>query len=405
MWLLSLAWKNLWRNKSRTLITMASIFFAVVLSTLMSSLKMGIFDNLVDNMVGYYTGYIQIHQKGYWDEQLIDNTLQIDHNLEKKIISIPQVKGFTTRLESFVLASSGNLTKGCLVQGINPQRENELTNLKGKIIQGTYFNQQNNGVILTDGLLRRLKMKLGDTLLLLGQGYHGTTAAGKYPIIGIVHFGSPEINNSMLYMPIQTAQELFGAYNLASSYILQIENRRNIDKIKAEVLKVINANLEVMTWEEMMPEIQKHIEIDSGNMRYVQFFLYLLISFGIFGTLLIMMAERKYEFGMLLAIGMSKSKISLLLALESVLNVFVACILGLLASIPIVYYFNKYPIKISGSTANAYEQFGFEPIFPTSMDPRNFLEQALIVLLIGLILSLLPIFQIAKMNPIDSMKR
>ena len=206
-------------------------------------------------------------------------------------------------------------------------------------------------------------------------------------------------------MPIQTAQALFGAYNLASSYILQIENRRNIDKIKAEVLKVINANLEVMTWEEMMPEIQKHIEIDSGNMRYVQFFLYLLISFGIFGTLLIMMAERKYEFGMLLAIGMSKSKISLLLALESVLNVFVACILGLLASIPIVYYFNKYPIKISGSTANAYEQFGFEPIFPTSMDPRNFLEQALIVLLIGLILSLYPIFQIAKMNPIDSMKR
>jgi ABC-type lipoprotein release transport system permease subunit len=405
MWIISLAWKNLWRNKSRTFITMASIFFAVVLSTLMGSLKTGVFDNLVDNMVGYYSGYIQIHQKGYWEEQLLDNSQSQNPDLEKQIPKIPQVKGFTTRLESYALVSSGNLTKGCLVQGIDPIRENLITNLKDKIVAGSYFTSSSQGAILTEGLLKRMKMKVGDTLMLLGQGYHGATAAGKYPIVGVVHFGSPEINNSVLYLPLSSAQELFGANGLVTSYILQLENRRNINEIKAEVLKHAGPELEVMTWEEMMPEIQKHIEIDSSNMVYVQIFLYVLISFGIFGTLLIMMAERKYEFGMLLAIGMKKSKISLLLILESVLNVFVACILGILASIPLVYYFHEHPIRITGSSAKAYEQFGFEPIFPTAVDSRIFMMQALIVLCIGLILSLYPVYQIGKTNPIDSMKR
>jgi ABC-type antimicrobial peptide transport system permease subunit len=171
------------------------------------------------------------------------------------------------------------------------------------------------------------------------------------------------------------------------------------------VIQAISSDLEVMTWEEMMPDIQKHIEIDSANMMYVQLFLYVLISFGIFGTLLIMMAERKYEFGMLMAIGMKKSNISMLLAMESILNVLVSCLFGLLVSIPIVYYFHIHPIRISGSAASAYEQFGFEPIFPTSTDPQNFMIQALIVLVIGFLLSLYPIFKIYKMNPVDSMKR
>ncbi len=399
-----MAWKNLWRNKSRTLISMASIFFAVLLSTLMSSLKTGIFDNLVDNMVGYYSGYIQIHQKGYWDEQLLDNSQEQNPELEKRLNSINKVKGFTTRLESFALASSGNLTKGCLVQGIDPVRENRVTNLSDKIVQGCYFSSNNRGVILTEGLLMRLKMKLGDTLMLLGQGYHGATAAGKYRIIGIAHFGSPEINNSLLYLPLSSAQELFSAYGLVTSYILKLENRQDINKIKSLVLRITGPNLEVMTWEEMMPEIKKHIELDSANMLYVQIFLYILISFGIFGTLLIMMAERKYEFGMLLAIGMKKIKIYLLLLLESIMNVIVACLMGLIASIPVVFYFHVHPIRITGSAAKAYEQFGFEPIFPTSTDSSHFFVQAFIVMLIGLLLSLYPIYQISKMNPVDSMK-
>ncbi|HEX6846436.1 MAG TPA: ABC transporter permease, partial [Chitinophagaceae bacterium] len=120
MWLIKMAWKNLWRNKSRTLITIAAIFFAVILSVTASSLKSGIFDNLVKNVVSFYSGYIQVHKKGYQDEQLLDNSFPASAELETKILSQKNISAITPRLESFALASSENTTKGCMITGISP---------------------------------------------------------------------------------------------------------------------------------------------------------------------------------------------------------------------------------------------------------------------------------------------
>ena len=131
----------------------------------------------------------------------------------------------------------------------------------------------------------------------------------------------------------------------------------------------------------------------------------MLICFGIFGTLLMMMAERKFEMGMLVAIGMKKIKLMLLLLIESVMTVLAGCLLGIVASIPLVYYFSKYPLKIGGDTAETYRRFGFEPIFPTSTDAENFIRQGIVVLIIGLILSLYPMYKAMRLYPVTAMKK
>ncbi len=110
MWLLKMAWKNMWRNRSRTFITMAAIFFAVILSILASSLQEGIFDNLVKNVVSFYTGYVQVHKQGYWDEQILDNSFESSADIERKILAGNNVTAITPRLESFALASSADIT-------------------------------------------------------------------------------------------------------------------------------------------------------------------------------------------------------------------------------------------------------------------------------------------------------
>lgn len=160
-----------------------------------------------------------------------------------------------------------------------------------------------------------------------------------------------------------------------------------------------------MTWEEMIPDIKQHIQSDSNNMKYVLGVLYMLICFGVFSTLLMMMVERKYEMGMLVAIGMRKEKMMLLLLIESLLTVLAGCVLGLLSSIPVVYMLNKYPIRMSGDAARAYERFGFEAIFPTSTDASIFISQGLIVLIIGSVLSLYPLYKVMRLNPVTAMKR
>jgi ABC-type antimicrobial peptide transport system permease subunit len=130
-----------------------------------------------------------------------------------------------------------------------------------------------------------------------------------------------------------------------------------------------------------------------------------LVGFGIFSTLLIMMAERKIENGMLLALGMSKFRLQVLLLSESMLTVMMGAMVGLLFSLPIVLYLKFNPIRISGNTADAYKRFGFEPLFPTSSDPAIFLKQGLTVFVLGLILGAYPIWVIFKMNALKAMKK
>lgn len=405
MWLLQLAWKNLWRNKSRTAITIAAIFFAVLLSVLTSSLKTGIFDNLINNVVSFYSGYIQVHKKGYWEDQLLDNSFTHSNSNSNTISANSNITKIAPRLESFALASTGEITKGCLVVGVIPDAENAITKLAEKLVKGAYLQANDKGILISEGLLKRTKLALHDTLVLIGQGYHGTTAAGKYPINGVVKFGSPDLNDKLIYMPLALAQDMYGAKDMITSYALALNDVNDLTLTANTLKSQLGDEYEVMTWGEMMPDIKQHIGNDTQNMLVVQAVLYLLISFGIFGTLLMMMAERRFELGMLIAIGMKKSKLAALLLFESVLTVLLGCILGIAASIPVVFYFNKWPIQISGNMATAYERFGFEAIFPTSVDPANFISQGITVLVIGLALSFYPIYVVWKLNPVEAMRK
>lgn len=405
MLMFKMAWKNMWRNRHRTAITMAAILFAVVLSVLTSSLKTGIFDNLIRNMVGYYSGYIQIHKKGYWEEQVLDNIFSASTKTEKIALSDLGISAITPRLESFALVSSGLNTKGCLVAGISPLTENRITGLRSRVISGNYLNPDDHSVMIAEGLQKRLGVQLNDTIVLLGQGYHGATAAGKYRIGAIMKFGSPELNDKALFMELSNAQELYAAEGMISSYVLSIRNPDKLNHSAQLIQRELGDAYEVMTWEQMMPDIRQHIRSDTANMQIVQGILYLLICFGIFSTLLMMMAERKFELGMLVAIGMNKWKLATMLMAESVLTVLGGCIMGILISIPAVYYLNRFPIRITGDAARAYEKFGFEPIFPASVNSEHFIGQGLNVLFIGLMLSLYTVYRVWKLDPVTAMRK
>lgn len=405
MWLLALAWKNMWRNRSRTLISMAAVFFAVVLSVFAESLKKGVFDNLVKNVVGFYVGYMQVHRSGYWDEQILDNAFADEPALAARIVQQGNLAAVAPRLESFALASSEATTKGCLVVGIDPAQESRVTGLEQKVAAGSYLQANDRAVLLGEGLAKRLQLGINDTLVLIGQGYHGATAAGKYLIKGLLRFGAPNLNEQALFMPLAAAQDLYAAEGLITSYILLPQNTTDLQPLAVQLRQLLGKDYEVMSWGEMLPDIRQHIETDSNNMKYVQGVLYMLVTFGIFGTLLMMMMERRFEMGMLVAIGMSKARLMALVVAETVLTVLAGCALGLLASILPVYYFNLYPLRFGGETAEAYQRFGFEPIFPTATHPYIFLGQGLTVLIIGLVLAAYPAWKALQLDPVTAMKR
>lgn len=404
MWILSFAWKNLWRNRSRTLITIAAVAFATLISMIAASLKEGIFNNLIKNIVSSYTGHIQVHQKGYQDEQILENGFIPQDSIKSKIHLLYQVQLITTRLQSFALISSGETTKGCIIMGIEEAEHEQFTAVGKKLSIGR-LTKNNNEILVAEGLAKKLGKNIQDTVVIIGQGYRGSSAGGKFKISGIIKLASPQLNDRLAVMDLSSAQYLFAADNIATSWCILLKDNSSVDNAHMQIKNIAGSTYETMSWGELMPDIKQHIDTDSQNMQFVQLILYILVSFGIFSTLLIMMAERRRENGMLMALGMSKKRLQLVLASESILTVMIGSLIGLLLSAPFVFYFNLHPLTISGKVAEAYQRFGFEPIFPTSTDGLIFIKQSFIVFVIGIILSLYPIAVIYTTNPLQAMKK
>jgi len=404
--LFKMAWRNLWRNKRRTLITTASIFLAVLLATFMRSLQEGSYSEMIKNVVSFYTGYVQIHKAGYWEEQKLDNSFENTAAIQTLLGADEDIKGAIPRLESALLISSGQKTHIAQIVGTDPKAEQELTGLADKVVAGRYLTDQDKGLLVAQGITEKLKVGVGDSLILLGQGYHGVTATEILPIIGIVKYNSPDLNKRILFLPLQEAQKMFAAPELLTSYALDVKNPKHSDQVSNALKSELDdQTYEVMDWKEMSPELVQMISSDRSGGILIMGVLYAIIGFGIFGTALMMVNERKFEFGVLIAIGMKKGKLARIMIYEMIILGILGILAGILVSIPLVSYFQHFPIEFTGEMAKAYESFNIAPIIPTILDGGIILSQALVVLIMTLLISIYPTIKILGLNPIQSMRK
>lgn len=403
---IKLAWRNIWRNKKRTLITLASIFLAVLLAISMRSMQKGTYANMIGNAVRFSTGYIQVHAKGYWDKPSINNSFEENDLLDSLLANNSNISLAVPRLESFVLASSGDHTKGIRVVGIDPGKENEMNSISGKITKGKYVTDEGNGILIGDGIADYLELNVGDTIILLGQGYQGLTAAGKYPVAGIFHFPDDRMNNLLAYLSMNTAQDLFSAYGRYTSVSIMLKNPNRLDETRHGLQAALGSeDWEVMKWQTMNKTLTQEIAGDNAGGIIMLFILYVVIAFGVFGTILMMTMERRKEFAVMVAIGMKRFQIIILLLYETVFLGLLGILSGLVLALPVLIYFNVHPVRITGDAAKTFEQFGIEPIMPASLNPDIFISQGVIVLLISFVASLYPLVYVSRFKILDSLKQ
>jgi ABC-type lipoprotein release transport system permease subunit len=401
---LILAWRNIWRNKRRTIIAASSIFFAILLAIFTRALQFGIYDHMIDSAVRMYTGYLQIHGKGYWEERTLEKSIEADDKLINQIEKIPFVEIAVPRLENYMLVSSREITKVASVIGIDPERENKMTGLKNKLIAGRYLNDNDQGILIAEGLARLIKVNIGDSVILYGQGIFGITTATVCPVIGVIKFALPDLNNSFIYMPIKFGQSLFSMDTKITTISVMLSNPKKIDEVYNELKKISNEEFEVMRWEEMMPELVQGIQLDNVSGLIMLLILYIVIAFGIFGTVMMMTAERTKEFGILISIGVKKSKLILITTIETIFIALLGGISGVLISIPLVIYFHNNPIRYSGELEEISLKFGVEPVLPLSTDLSIFLSQTFLVIIIALVSSLYPLNYIRKIKPVEAIR-
>jgi ABC-type lipoprotein release transport system permease subunit len=403
--ILLMAWRNIWRNKRRSIITISSIFCAVFFAVFARSFQIGVYNKMIENMVGMYTGYLQIHQDGFWEEQSINNSFVLDAELLDLITRSENIGNFNERLESFALTASGNLTKGAIVMGVDLNKEDQLMKLNSKITAGEFPTDSSDAILLSEGLAQYYNLTVGDSLILLGQGYHGASANGIFPIQGIVKLPVPNLNDRMIFMPILAAQKLYDATDRLTSLVLQIDKPSDLSKTKNSLLKKMNLEkYELLDWKSLLPELVQTIQADSAGGIIILGILYMIITLGILGTLLMMTAERMYEFGILVSIGMRKRKLILTLLIESIMMGLLGIILGVIGVSPVRYYFFLNPIRLQAKAAESVEAFGFEPVIPASLDMDIVLNHSCLVLLIVLLCSIYPSITILRLQPVKAMK-
>lgn len=465
-----MAWRNLWRNRRRTMITSASVLFAVFFALLFRSLQLGSYDHMYRNAIESYTGYIQVQHKDFWDEKIVDNTFPYDKQLEKQVLLDENVVATIPRFESFALASSGPQTKGVLVMGVDPVKEIHLSRISDKMVSyqltpeavelishdpgipdkvkelaflfenSAYTNTsrlqldlgiddkdagnimpaierhtrfENGAIQLGEPgawvgyrLSQYLQLGIGDTIVLISQGYHATTAAGKYEIKGIVRLPLPDIDNKIVYLPLDVCQELFNAENNLTSLALAV-NENNDRAIKETVNRISSLATDdhrVMEWREMNEVMVSQMDADDKSGMIMIGILYLVIAFGVFGTVLMLTAERKREFGVLVAIGMQKRKLASIMTFEMMLIGILGILAGAAIASIIILYGVDHPLVFKGEMAKMFEDYGMEPKIVFWGIGFYYIWQIVIVALMVLLAIAYPVRKIFKMQVVNALR-
>jgi len=371
-------------------------------------------------------GYMQVQGKDYWENQSLNKAIVFSNDLKEKITQVPNVKNQTARLQTYSLASSGEKTKGVLVNGVIPDQENEHNGLAKKLVWGEYLQQNEDGILIAQDLARYLNIikvdietiysadsvetkiehisLLNDTLTLIGSGYQGITAAGIYPVRGILKFPTPQENSSLVYMTLQNAQYTYSPYvpNLVTSIAIDIDDKDEIENTKLALKSALGDKYDVMLWSEMLKELVQSIQSDNVGGIVMLGILYMIVGFGLLGTILMITMERRREMAVMVSVGLQRSRLAIILTIESIILGILGVIVGIIISYPFVYYLFLHPIPLEGEMAEMMASYNMEPVIPFSMDLSIFYNQALTIFILAMLIALYPLITAFRLKLISA---
>ena len=399
-----LAWRNLWRNRRRTLIVISSIVFSVLLATWMRSMQEGSYESMIDNVVKFYSGYLQVQDTAYWDERTLENSIKVAPHIKNKIENIADITLVSNRLESFALAANHMRSKPAMVLGIEPEAEDSITEISKKIKTGSFLNPGDKGVVLGNGLAEYLNLGVGDTLVMIGQGYRGISANGLFPVRGIMDHPNQEFDKRLVFMDINNAREFYSAYGLSTSMVIMTGDHYKVDHLKSEIEKILPSDKSILSWIDMQPELEQIIQSDRVGGIIMLGILYMVIAFGMFSVIMMMVKERQREFGVIHAVGMKKQKMSGVVFLETLFIGLIGCTAGLIISYLFCLWFYHHPIALTGEAATLSTQYGMEPYMFFSLNPPLFYNQMKLVFGISIFISIFPVYNIYRLKITRSLR-
>ena len=406
--LIALAWRNVWRNRRRTLLTIGAVVFATFIITITSSLQTGTYEAGESYAIQFMTGEIQVHRDGYHEESSLTNSLaDKDVNPQKLTDSFSWITHHTRRLMGFGLVSSDSSSAGAIVLGIEPEHEKNISAFTRKPVEGKPLTiDDDHHILLGQTLAKNLGLTIGDTLAVLTQGYRNAMGADLYVLKGLLRTGSLDIDRSMMVMRLSDAQDLFAMPDRYTHLVLRTDDPYQASQQAGELKTYLaGSDTEVMTWEELMPQLtQTRALDDAGNMIFYAFLL-ILIGFEIFNTTTMSVMERIRELGVLQSIGMKPRELSLLVFFELSIKILIALAVSGILIFGLMLWLKDLTIPLPDDLQKLYESFGFlfEGI-SFSTRPSVFVFPFVAVYLVAGLAIVYPALKVLRYSPVSAMR-
>ena len=422
-----IAWRNLWRNKTRSLLTISALGGGLAMLILYSALLNGMVKQMADFATKISSGHIQVHLQGFIDDQDLYATLPwaMISALEKEINhESPDIK-ISPRLYGAGLASVGDISSGVMMRAIDPVKEAEVTTMLSHIRQGSNSLEKVSEnselekyyVIVGAQFAKNLRVTPGSELVLITQAADGSIGNGLFIVSGILKPIEPVFDRSGILMSIEAYHSLMylesGAHELAiraeNHDLIQLKQNL-IGKLsqleKSYPIDIESGKIVVQTWRELLPAVSDMIEVSKAAIYILGLIMLGLASMGMMNTMLMAIFERKHEFGILLSLGMGRYWILFMVMLESLFISIISAIIGTFLGVISTLYLQKHGIDMSSYMPDGFDYGGiiFEPVWYAYLDKESIKGSVVLMLIIAMFASLIPSWKTVKMKPVEVMR-
>lgn len=401
----NLAWRNLWRQKTRTLLSIGSIAFTAALLVFVLSFQLGVYAQMKATVLKLFDGYAQLQAHGYSNDPDLKKTIEHPLSLVTEARNIDGVSALAPRINTFAILANGERSYGAAVIGVDPTSEPVVSTLPATVREGRYLvATDSDTAVIGDILARNLRLTVGQKVTLLGATWDGSVAADVLRVIGIFHSGLPEIDRQMLEMPLSRAQATFGLGDRANTVAVVGPTLSDVNGALPALKQVADRHrADLADWSALEPSLSDSITLKYMTSAALYATLVIITVFIILNTLLMSVLERTREFGMLMALGMRPTVIGRMVWLELISLALIGNAIGLLIGGAVSLYFMRHGIGLPG-LGKVLAQFGL----PDRLYPALDIVSASIgpgAIMIGVCLAgLVPYLHVQRLEAASAMR-
>lgn len=403
--ILSLAWRNIWRNKARSMVIMLSVATGLFAGISVLALYKGMMKSRIRNVIDSETGHIQVHVPAFKDDQHPAYILPDPDSLSRSISRLPGVRTTAPRSLTQGMLQTATGSSGVQIHGVIPEKEYAVSQLNRKIVNGEGFHRdKKQEIIIGKKLAEKMKLRIGSKVVLTFSDSSDNLVSMAFRIVGIYRTANAPLDELNVFVPMSTLNEGLQIGTSAHEVVVLLHHDEDAERIKATLQKTWPALL-VESWRDLSPETELLVQTIDQYAYIIMGIILLALAFGILNTMLMSVLERTREIGMMVALGMGRARVFLLILLETVLlTLSGAPVSGGIAYILIGYY-ERNGLDLTGMGEELMSSFGFDttiyPYFPWD----NLMTVIIMVILTAWISSLLPAWKALRLKPVEALRR